>query len=108
MYTKTVPTIWHISPADLVELNGHLILALGEQYEEPDNPSDWQNKIRYHIGNIVTALQTMHRLGCPMDSTKRFIEHRWDGALSNHDVRILTEANASLYWIRGHRNHILN
>lgn len=108
MYTKTVDDIWNVSPDDLIEINGHLILALGEQYEEPDHYSDWQNMIRYHIGNIVAALQSMHRLGCPMDSQKKFVEHRWANTLTKHDVEILIEANASLDWIRSHRNHILD
>lgn len=106
MYTKTIDTIWAISPSDLNELTACLLEHLGDEFTIPGQLSDFGYTLRYHIGNLNVAFQVMHKLGCPADSTTPLIQHKWNDKLDNNDCEVLSEANASLYWVKCNR-HIL-
>lgn len=108
MYTKTIDTIWAISPADLIQLTNCLLECLGDEYLDPTGEmSDFGHKLQYHIGNLNVAFQVMHKLGCPADSTTPLIQHKWNDKLDNHDCEILSEANSSLYWVKCNRNYLM-
>ncbi len=109
MYRKTVSDIWNISLSDLIDINDHLLTALGEELIFQESlVTDWEQKIRSHCQTLLNAINVMHRLGVPTDSEQSFVTTRWTSDLTNNDVNELIEANASLDWVRSHRNYILN
>lgn len=110
MYKKTVDDIWNISLSDLIDINNHLLTVLGEEliFQEA-LVTDWEQKIRSHCRTLLNAIDVMHRLGVPTNSEQSFVTTKWTpDALTNSDVNELIEANASLDWVRSHRNYILN
>tara|TARA_R100001460_G_scaffold42093_6_gene78073 strand:+ start:2271 stop:2594 length:324 start_codon:yes stop_codon:yes gene_type:complete len=107
MYRKTVSDIWNISLSDLIDINDHLLTAIGEYGDLTPSP-DWEEQLRSHCQTLLNAINVMHRLGVPTDSEQSFVTTRWTSDLTNSDVNELIEANASLDWVRSHRNYILN
>ena len=108
VYNKTIDTIWSISPADLIDLTGCLLECLGDEYMDPTgNLSMFGHSLNHHIRNLNEAFQTMHKLGCPADSTTPFIQTKWNDRLDNKDCEILAKADASLYWVKSKRHYLL-
>lgn len=104
-----IRTIWNVSPADLIRIHEQLLINLGEEMTcHSGEWSSWESELRKHIRQITDALNVMHNLGCPADSDKKFIEHRWAEKLTQDQCKILTEANESMFWVKCYRNYLFD
>lgn len=105
LFKDTVPSLYKASPDTLCDITNALLYKLADiPYGNPI-----RGEIRDHVSNISTAIQIIHRLGCPMDSETPWMQQRLQHEqLTVQDVQYLEEANASLTWVRSNRHIALD
>jgi hypothetical protein len=105
LFKDPIPSLYKATPKALCDLSNALLYKLADiPYGDPN-----RDEMRDHISNISTAIMIIHRLGCPMDSEKLWMQQRLQHEqLTVQDVQHLEEANASLTWVRSNRHIALD